>query len=94
MFFRRFMKWTGLNRSTAYHVRIRGLTINRFALSVGLAAIGVVVSMYGYKAIEKYPHDILVFILGCVIVYVAYHIDKRWFREMFSESLSKHDRLF
>jgi len=76
--FNKFMKWTGLSHSTSFHVRIFGLVINRFFLSITIGSVGFATSHYGYVAVEKRPADILVMSVGLAVMFGAYRIMRPW----------------
>jgi hypothetical protein len=48
-YYRRFLRLTGLNHSTNYHIRIRGYAIHRLTLAVILSVLAAVLFTVGMK---------------------------------------------
>ena len=72
------MKWSGLNRSTAHHIRIRGFAINRFLLGILLGVLGFVLVHAGLILMDTQGWDGIVFLTGVAIILFAMKVTRAW----------------
>ncbi len=79
MFFlyRRFLRWSGLNRSTSLHIRIRGCVLWRFLVSSIFGTIGFGLISLGIF-MEPNGWDITTFLVGVLFFFFGMRIMRPW----------------